>query len=176
MKLKKIYGMKDSKSNIINKEARRKKALGELGKLLGIKALVDNGFTNIKNLNGIKRNYTFADLYAEKDNKKYAISIKTRNKFQENGKENMFYNLGKNVYLNSERIAEELKAEAFWMAIPFNENSYSVYLGGVKELNNKHSIPIRKCKIQEIGVCLVQNVGHYFDWDFFRNKRERIAK
>lgn len=153
------------------KEAKRKKALGELGELLGIKTLVDNGFTNIKNLNDEKRNFPFADLYAEKEGKKYVISIKARNQIQKNGKENLFYNLGKNVYVNSKEVMNKYYAEAYWMAIPFNENTYSVYFGSLNELNDKHSIPIRKCKSKEIGTCMVNNIGHYFDWDFFKNEK-----
>jgi hypothetical protein len=71
-------GISDSK-----KEAMRKKALGELGELIALKALVDNGFEKISHLNDTKRrNFPFADLLAEKDGKKYAISVKARNKFQ----------------------------------------------------------------------------------------------
>ena len=58
------------------KEALRKKSLGDLGELFGIKALVDSHFEKVVNLNDGKMNYPFADLYAEKDNKKYIVSIK----------------------------------------------------------------------------------------------------
>ncbi len=44
----------------------RRKSLGELGELFAIKALVDNSFERIVNLNDKKMNYPFADLYAEK--------------------------------------------------------------------------------------------------------------
>lgn len=46
--------------------ALRARSLGALGELLAIKALVDNGFNNIRNLNDQKRNFPYADLYAEK--------------------------------------------------------------------------------------------------------------
>ena len=61
---------------LTKKEAKRKKSLGELGELFGIKALVDESFEKIENLNDTKMNYPFAVLYAEKDGKKYVISIK----------------------------------------------------------------------------------------------------
>jgi hypothetical protein len=48
--------------------ALRAKSLGALGELLAIKALVDNGFNNIRNLNDKKRNFPYADLYAERGN------------------------------------------------------------------------------------------------------------
>lgn len=47
--------------------ALRVRSLGALGELLAIKALVDNGFNNIKNLNDQKRNYPYADLYVERE-------------------------------------------------------------------------------------------------------------
>ena len=56
------------------KEAKRKKSLGELGELFGIKALVDKSFKNIENLNDEKMNYPFADLYAEKDGKNTSLA------------------------------------------------------------------------------------------------------
>jgi hypothetical protein len=80
------------------KEALRKKSLGELGELFAIKALVDNSFERIVNLNDKKINYPFADLYAEKERKKYVISIKARNKYQKNYKLNAFYNIGTNAF------------------------------------------------------------------------------
>lgn len=56
-------------NDVEKKEALRKKSLGELGELFGIKALVDNSFEKVVNLNDKKMNYPFADLYAEKDKK-----------------------------------------------------------------------------------------------------------
>ncbi|MBM4055966.1 MAG: hypothetical protein FJ264_15140 [Planctomycetes bacterium] len=67
--------------NRTKKEALRKKSIGALGELFGIKALVDNSFEKIVNLNDNKMNYPYADLYAEKDGTRYVISIKTRNKY-----------------------------------------------------------------------------------------------
>jgi hypothetical protein len=53
------------------KEASRKKSLGELGEMFAIKALVDNQFDKIRNVNDIHMNETFADIICEKDNQKY---------------------------------------------------------------------------------------------------------
>lgn len=44
----------------------RRKSLGTLGELFAIKALVDNNFSNIRNLNDHKKNYPYADIYAER--------------------------------------------------------------------------------------------------------------
>ena len=73
-----------NKITITQKEALRKKSLGELGELFAIKALVDNSFDKIKNFNDVKRNYSYVDLYAEKNGEKYFISVKSRNKYQKN--------------------------------------------------------------------------------------------
>ncbi|MFQ3195723.1 MAG: hypothetical protein ACI9N3_002564 [Colwellia sp.] len=157
-------------NNVNKKEALRKKSLGELGELFGIKALVDNEFEKIKNLNDTKMNFPFADLYAEKDGNKYVISIKARNKHQKNGKENTSYNLGDNVYLKAEKAENEYDAKAYWMAIQFDELTYSIYFGSLKDLEHK-LIPINKCKDETnpIGKCIVKDKRHYFDFSFFRN-------
>ena len=60
---------------INKKEASRKKSLGELGELFAIKALVDNHYEKIINLNDKKMNFPFADLYAEKEGKRFIFSV-----------------------------------------------------------------------------------------------------
>jgi len=152
------------------KEAKRKKSLGELGELFGIKALVDNKFEKIVNLNDIKMNYPFADLYAEKDGKKYVISIKARNKYQKNGTLNSRYKLGSNAYSKAKYAAKEWKAEAYWMAVQFDKKRVSIYFGSLAELNQSNGIPIRKCESGTVGTCLVKDKKHYFDFSYFDNK------
>ena len=153
------------------KEALRKKSLGELGELFGIKALVDSHFERVVNLNDRKMNYPFADLYAEKDNKKYIVSIKARNKFQKNHTLNAHYNLGSNAYSKASLAEAEYGAEAHWMAIQFDVKTYSVYFGSLAELNHRKAIPLRECAQGKIGSCLVKDKRHYFDFSFFENKK-----
>ena len=155
---------------LTKKEARRKKSLGELGELFGIKALVDNKFEKIVNLNDTKMNYPFADLYAEKDSKKYVISIKARNKYQKNGTLNSRYKLGSNVYSHASRAEDEHDAEAYWMAVQFDKKTVSIYFGSLAELNQSNDIPIRKCENGTVGKCLVEDKKHYFDFSYFDNK------
>ena len=153
------------------KKAKKLKALGELGELIGIKALVDAGFTKVANLNDKKMNFPFADIYAEKAGKKYVISIKARNKIQFNGKLNSNYKLGERAYEKASKASKNYSNSIpAWLAIPFTEHEYSVYFGTLKELNNASSISILKCINKKIGKCLVENKTHYFDWDFFTNK------
>ena len=80
------------------KEAARKKSLGELGELFAIKTLVDCEYDKIRNLNDVTMNESFADIYCEKDGKRYVISVKARNKYQVDGSLNSRYNLGTNAY------------------------------------------------------------------------------
>ena len=154
------------------KEASRKKSLGELGELFAIKALVDNRYDKIVNLNDKKMNFPFADLYAEKDGKKFIISVKARNKYQKNHKLNAHYNLGSEAYKKAEIAEKEYGAEALWMAIQFDQYAYSIYLGSLSELNGKRAIPMRCCGTGEIGTCLVNDQRHYFDFGYFGNKKD----
>lgn len=151
---------------LTKKEAGRKKSLGELGELFGIKALVDNKFEKIVNLNDIKMNYPFADLYAEKDGKKYVISIKARNKYQKNGTTlNSRYKLGSNAYSKAKYAAKEKDAEAYWMAVQFDKETVSIYFGSLAELNQSNGIPIRKCENGTVGKRLVEDKKHYLDFN-----------
>ena len=152
------------------KEAGRKKSLGELGELFGIKALVDNSFKNIENINDSKMNYPFADLYAEKGDEKYVISIKARNKYQKNGTLNSRYKLGSNAYSHASRAEEKFDAEAYWMAVQFDKKTVSIYFGSLAELNQSNGIPIRKCENGTVGKPLVEDKKHYFDFSYFDNK------
>ena len=128
------------------KEAARKKSLGELGELFAIKALVDNKFDRIRNLNDKLMNETFADIECEKDGKKYIVSVKARNKYQKNGKVNTRYNLGREVYTKALMAEKKYNAIAHWMAIQFDKNSFSIYFGSLEELQGSKAIPIDKCE------------------------------
>ena len=158
------------------KEALRKKSLGELGELFGIKALVDNSFEKIVNLNDKKMNYPFADLYAEKNGKRYIISIKARNKYQKNHTLNSRHNLGSNAYINAAAAEKEYDAEAYWMAVQFDVLTVSIYFGSLAELSQSNGIPIRKCESGSVGTCFVKDKNHYFDFSYFENiKNEKIT-
>jgi hypothetical protein len=161
----------DSGKTDSKKEAMRKKALGELGELVALKTLVDNGFEKISHLNDIKRrNYPFADLLAERDGKKYAISVKARNKFQKNGTLNNRFNL-KQTHVAA--VENELVAEAYWMAIQFDKNSYSVRFGSVMSLKDTGGRPLSGIPMGEdceYGEEWVKDKPHYFDFSFFTNQ------
>ena len=159
--------MKNCTTN--QKEASRKKSLGELGELFAIKTLVDNEYDRIRNLNDQHMNEPFADILCEKENIKYIISVKARNMYQKNGKLNNRYNLGSKAYEKSELAEKKYKGVAYWMAIQFDTQHYSVYFGSLKSLNGSKAIPINKCETGEIGVKLVSRKRHYFDFKYYKN-------
>ena len=152
------------------KEAKRKKSLGELGELFALKALVDQEFDKIRNLNDDKQNFPFADLRAEKLGKKFVISVKARNKVQKNGHLNSRYNLGGKAREHAGYAEKEYDAEAYWMAVQLDEKTYSVYFGSMEELQGNAGIPVGKCMKGEVGECFVRDKQHFFDIDFFSNK------
>lgn len=129
------------------KEAMRKKSLGELGELFAIKTLVDNCFDKIRNLNDDHMNEAFADIICEKNNQKYVISVKARNMYQIDGTINNRYNLGSNAYENAKKAELKYKGIAYWMAIQFDLHYYSVFFGSLESLNGSKAIPINKCKL-----------------------------
>ena len=155
------------------KEAMRKKSLGELGELFAIKTLVDNQFDKIRNLNDDHMNEAYADLVCEKDNQKYIISVKARNMYQINGLINGQYNIGSNAYENAKKAEDKYCGKAYWMAIQFDIHHYSVFFGLLESLNGSKAISIYKCKSGELGITLVNNKKHYFDFDFYKNIRSR---
>ena len=156
--------------DIINKkEASRKKSLGELGELFALKALVDKKFDRIRNLNDDKMNEAFADIECEKDGLRYIISVKARNKYQKNGRLNSRYNLGANVYDKALSAEKRYNASAYWLAIQFDQKSFSVYFGTLKELKGSKAIPVDKCEKGIIGEIWEYNKRHYFDFEYYTN-------
>ena len=148
--------------------ALRAKSLGALGELLAIKALVDNGFEKITNLNDSKKNFPFADLAAEKEGKRYLISVKARNKFQRNGTLNSRYKLGNNCYENAEKAMKNFNAEPYWLAIQIENNLSSAYLGSLQQLGGNKGIPMA-AKHLENYVCLCKDKDHGLDFRPYQN-------
>jgi hypothetical protein len=152
------------------KEAARKKSLGELGELFALKALVDQKFDKIRNLNDQKMNEKFADIFCEKEGVRYVISVKARNKYQIDEKLNTRYNLGSNAYEKASYAEEKYKAKAYWLAVQFDSTTYSVYFGSLNELNGSKAIPVNKCEKELVGEIWELDKRHYFDFDYYSNK------
>ena len=153
------------------KEAARKKSLGELGELFALKALVDKKFDRIRNLNDNSMNEAFADILCEKDGFRYIISVKARNKYQINGKLNSRYNLGEKVYEKALSAEKKYNGSAYWLAIQFDHKSFSIYFGSLKVLNGSKAIPVDKCEKGLVGEIWEHNKRHYFDFEYYTNKK-----
>jgi hypothetical protein len=148
--------------------ALRAKSLGALGELLAIKALVDNGFNNIRNLNDQKKNYPYADLYAERGKEKYVISVKARNRFERNGRLNSRYNLGSDCAMKAEKAELKFNAKAAWMAITIFDDIYSIYFGTLDSLSVKTGIPMGEPHFKKYE-CLVKEKQHGLDFRPYKN-------
>ncbi len=151
------------------KEAARKKSLGELGELFALKALVDQKFDKIRNLNDQIMNEKYADILCEKDGVNYVLSVKARNKYQKNGKLNSRYNLGTNAYINAKFVENKYNAKAGWIAVQFDRNSFSIYFGLLDDLENSKAIPVDKCEKGLVGEIWELNKRHYFDFEYYTN-------
>lgn len=158
------------------KKAARKKSLGELGELFAIKALVDQEFDRIRNLNDRQFNEPFADIECEKGGQKYIVSVKARNKFQSDGRLNTRYNLGTNAYGKAAASEKKFNAKAYWMAIQFDKKTYSIYFGTLDELDGCKAIPVDKCGNGKVGEIWANNKRHYFDFDFYANNKFLTVK
>ena len=151
--------------------ALRAKSLGTLGELLAIKALVDNGFNNIRNLNDQKKNYPYADLYAEKGGIKYVISVKARNRYERNGRLNSRYNLGRDCVSKVKKAELQFNAKAAWMAISIFDDIYSIYFGTFDSLSVKTGIPMGAIYIAKYE-CMVREKQHGLDFNPYKNVYE----
>lgn len=148
--------------------ALRAKSLGALGELLAIKALVDNGFNNIRNLNDKKRNFPYADLYAERENEKYVISVKARNRYERTGRFNGRYNLRSGCEIKAKKAELQFNAKAAWLAISIFDDIYSIYFGTLESLTTKTGIPIGETHFQRYE-CLVEEKQHGLDFRPYKN-------
>lgn len=153
--------------------ALRSRSLGILGELYAMKALVDSGYDSIKNLNDNQSNHPYGDLLAMKGNITYVISVKARNKFQNDGAINPSYRLGKNCHEKAKKACEKYSALPYWMAISFDLMNYSVYFGSLNQLDGKKAIPMSPNKLSNYE-CLVNNKKHGLDFGPYKNTYKPI--
>ena len=109
----------------------RWKKLGNLGEWLAEVLLKKSGFTKVRNLNKESSNETYADIYAVKNKVAYIISVKTRNKYENNGRLNSRYKLGKDCYQCAMSAESKYRAKAAWItiAIDVGKGTYDAYFG-----------------------------------------------
>ena len=134
--------------------------VGDIGEMLGHIILLENGFTNVVNANDVEPNFPWADLIAVKRKylirkKKYLISSKTRNYYQNNGKPNTSIKLNLASTALHKAIKKYPDHIPAWLVIYFNKEpkKYDAYFGLVSDLpKNTGSVNLLK-----YGKCLFKD-------------------
>src|SRR5437899_8939430 len=120
--------------------ARRAQELGGFGEALAKRILQRAAFTNVRNLNQLRPNFPFGDIYAVRHAKKYVISVKIRNRYEaKTGKLNARYKLGRHCYELARRAQIELSAVPAFLAISLVPDSYSAYFAPLSVLADRKS-------------------------------------
>jgi hypothetical protein len=92
-------------------------------------------------------NHPFGDIYAERDDARYLIGVKTRNKYQVSGLINPTYNVRKRG-ADVKSVAKQYNATLAWVAIAVvpEEQRFSAYFGTIAQIEDageRFSIPMR---------------------------------
>lgn len=140
--------------------------LGRVGEEIAAACLLQNGFTEVIDLNTVRRNYPFADVMAVKDGVRFFIGVKTRNEMKQGRSAlNESYNLilannARNRILKEQglsvdqitsmlldevwTLARKVEAVPAWITIPVNvtTSTYSAYFGLLEDLGHKRSVPM----------------------------------
>jgi hypothetical protein len=175
---KKPYDPARRNIKLTAKEGKRFKHLGNIGEFLAEKLLKSNGFSNIVNLNRIKNNFPFADFRAEKDGTGFLISVKTRNKYENNGRPNARIKLGKKVYAHINELNNDPEYKGLvpaWMIILMEENTFDAYFGTIPQLNGKRGISTSK-KARDSYLELAYKEKHNFNSEEFKNTYDLKSK
>ncbi|PBB81225.1 hypothetical protein CK218_12720 [Mesorhizobium sp. WSM3879] len=144
----------------------RTSELGSLGERLAAECLARAGFSEVVNLNCVRRHYPFADLIGVRNNVRFLIGVKTRNEMRRGRlKMNEAYNLvlvsnPKNQALKLQgRTVEEItrmaleevhqlaraeRAKPAWITVPINATTatFSAYFGLLDDLGCRRSVPM----------------------------------
>lgn len=155
---------------ILNKEvALRFQKLGSFGEELAGRILQNAGFTKIQNLNEIRKNFPFADIYAERGSQKYVISVKIRNRYQaRTNRLNPRYNLGKHCDELAARAKAERSATPAFLAISLHSDFYSAYFAPLSVLAGSHAIRMTPAGLSRYE-CLAEDELHGIDASPFKN-------
>jgi Holliday junction resolvase len=159
--------------SILNRDtALRAKELGVLGERMAIEYLREAGFSDISNLNDIKNNYPYADIVATRDGLTYAISVKTRNKYEaRSGNLNVRYKLGKKCEQMAAFAAKYQNATPAWLAIQVDGELASVFFGTLADLMGNKGIPMTPDATEQYE-CLASNEPHGWDLAHLKNTYE----
>jgi len=161
--------------SVLNKQtALRAKELGRIGETIAPRYLERAGFERVSDLNEDERqNHPFFDALASRNGVTYAISIKTRNKFEaRSGNLNSRYKLFKRDRIEQVRQAvEKLSAVPAWLAIQVDGETASIYFGTWDQLADKTGIPMLPDAIQRYE-CLANHEPHGLDIEHLKNTYE----
>src|SRR5437899_2098987 len=149
--------------------ARRAQELGGFGEALAKRILQRAAFTNVRNLNQLRPNFPFGDIYAVRHAKKYVISVKIRNRYEaKTGKLNARYKLGRHCYELARRAQIELSAVPAFLAISLVPDSYSAYFAPLSVLAGGRGIPMGPAWLPRYE-CLASNAPHGTDVSHLKN-------
>jgi hypothetical protein len=147
--------------------AERAKSLGNIGEELAEQFLALNRFTNVRNLNNVNPNASYADVLAERDGQRYVISIKIRNKYERTGKLNARYKLGKSAQRLAKGAEQQHQATAAWVVISLEGESCSAYFGLLSQLKS-NGVPMTSRALKNYE-CLARDVIHGLDYSVLEN-------
>ena len=155
------------------KRDERRKYLGEIGEHLGVQLLRDNGFIDISNTNVFSKNDAYCDLKATKDGVVYIFSVKARNKYEFNKKNNTFrlnsrYKLGSKCSELGKLQEIKYKAIAAWLTIALDKQTYSAYWGLLSEIAPNKGVNMSK-RATTTYRKLAEEFPHSFEFDRFSN-------
>jgi hypothetical protein len=161
-----MYNPAVRKIQLTSLEGKRFKTLGDIGESIAEDILFKNDFKDISNLNKIKKNFHFADFVAVKNDSKYLISVKTRNKYENSGKLNSRYKLGKKVYEHIKSLMLESQWEGYipaWLTISMEPNCFDSYFGTIEQLKGSKGISMsNKAKLNYVQLALKNPHNHHF--------------
>ncbi len=145
--------------------ARRAKRLGDIGEALAEALLRQHGFVNIRNLNHVRRNFPFADFFAERAGTRYVMSVKIRNKYEFSRADplrlNRRYKLGSRSPQHAADAAAHFNAVPAWLAIALDTHSYCAYFGLLSDLNGSLGIDMSPTAVASYE-CLAHEQPHAF--------------
>lgn len=156
-------------------EGKRFKKLGDIGESIAMEVLLYNQFQSIVDLNEVKTNFPFADFSAERDGKKYLISVKARNKYERSGGVNSRYKLGAKVYQHVEKLLTSAEWSDYipaWLAISIEPKCFDAYFGLVEQLNGGRGINMSDKAKRSYEVFALNN-PHDYDFSEFGNVYEK---
>lgn len=153
----------------------RWKRLGDAGEKLARALLVTSGFADVISLNDSEMNFPFADYFAVRRGSRFVISVKIRNKFEftRNGRQrlNSRYKLGPKCYEYAEAAERKFTAQAAWLTIALDAETYDAYFGTLSSLNGSLGVsmtPTAKAKYE----CLAEGIPHQMDYETLKNVYE----